>query len=104
MGFTTSVKFYGFKTHKIAMADELVALSTNNTWTLVPLPSGKKAIGCRWVYKVKHKSDDTIDLYKAHIVAKGYTELEGLDILETFASVAKLTTLRLLLTLVASNN
>jgi len=86
------------------MADELATLSTNNTWTLVPLPSGKKSVGCRWVYKVKHKLDDTIDCYKERLVAKGYTQLEGLDFLDTFAHVAKQTTLRLLLALVASNN
>jgi len=89
---------------KKAMADELEALSANHTWILVPLPSGKKAIGCRWIYKLKHKSDGTIDRYKARLVAKGYTQLEGLDFLDTFAPVAKLTTLRLLLALAASHN
>jgi len=86
------------------MADELEALSANHTWILVPLPSGKKAIGCRWIYKLKHKSDGTIDRYKARLVAKGYTQLEGLDFLDMFAHVAKLTTLRLLLALTASHN
>ena len=86
------------------MEAELNALSANKTWTLVPLPSGKTAIGCRWVYKVKHKSDGTIDRYKARLVAKGYTQLEGLDFLDTFAPVAKLTTLRLLLAVASSHN
>jgi len=89
---------------KKAMADELEALSANHTWILVPLPTGKKAIGCRWIYKLKHKSDGTIDRYKARLVAKGYAQLEGLDFLDTFAPVAKLTTLRLLLALAASHN
>jgi len=86
------------------MANELAALFANNTWTLVPLLSGKKAIGCCWVYKVKHISDDTINHYKARFIAKGYTQLEDLDFLDTFALVAKLTTLCLLIALVASNN
>jgi len=89
---------------KKAMEAELNALSDNKTWTLVPLPSGKTAIGCRWVYKVKHKSDGTIDRYKARLVAKGYRQLEGLDFLDTFAPVAKLTTLRLLLAVASSHN
>jgi len=86
------------------MEAELEALSTNNTWQLVPLPPGKKPIGCRWVYKIKHNNDDTIDHYKTRLVAKGYTQLEGLDFLDTFAHVAKLTTLRLLLALATTNN
>jgi len=69
----------------LQMETELEALSTSNTWQLVSLPPGKKPIGCRWVYKIKHNSDGTIDCYKARLVAKGYTQLEGLDFLDTFA-------------------
>ncbi|WVZ16876.1 hypothetical protein V8G54_009858 [Vigna mungo] len=86
-----------------AMQDELKALGVNNTWIITDLPLGKTAIGCRWIYKIKHKHDGSIDRFKARLVAKGYTQLEGLDYLETFAPVAKLTTLRLLLAIAASN-
>ncbi|WVY94711.1 hypothetical protein V8G54_033799 [Vigna mungo] len=86
------------------MQDELNALTNNNTWTITDLPSGKTAIGCRWIYKIKHKSDGSIERFKARLVAKGYTQLEGLDYLETFALVAKLTTLRLLLAVAASHH
>jgi len=69
---------------KQAMEAELEALFTNNTWQLVPLPPGKKSIGYYWVYKIKNNSDDTIDRYKARLVAEGYIQLEGLDFLDTF--------------------
>jgi len=87
-----------------AMQDELNALATNNTWTISSLPPDKTAIGCRWIYKIKYKSDGSIDKYKARLISKGYTQIEGLDFLDTFAPVAKLTTLRLLLALAAANN
>ena len=87
-----------------AMQDELQALAANNTWQLTPLPPGKKTIGCKWVYKIKYHSDGTVERHKARVVAKGFTQLEGLDFLDTFAPVAKLTTLRLLLAIATTKN
>ena len=55
-----------------AMDEEMAALDVNNTWDLAPLLEGKKAIGCKWVYKVKHNADGSISRYKARLVAKGY--------------------------------
>jgi hypothetical protein len=55
-----------------AMDEEMATLDANMTWELVPLPEGKKAIRCKWVYKVKHNSYGSISMYKAIIVAKGY--------------------------------
>uniref|UniRef100_A0A2N9F8W6 Integrase catalytic domain-containing protein n=1 Tax=Fagus sylvatica TaxID=28930 RepID=A0A2N9F8W6_FAGSY len=85
-----------------AMQAELQALETNNTWILTSLPIGKQAIGCKWVYKVKLKSDGTLERYKARLVAKGYNQQEGLDYSETFSPVAKFTTVRLLLAIAAA--
>jgi hypothetical protein len=54
------------------MIEELQALEKTHTWDLVDLPRGKSVIGCKWVYKIKNKSDGTIEQYKARLVAKGY--------------------------------
>ena len=52
------------------MTAKIVALEENQTWTLTPLPTGKKPIGCKWVYKIKYKADGSIERYKARLVAK----------------------------------
>ena len=84
-----------------AMATEIAALESNQTWSLTPLPSHKKAIGCKWVYKVKFKVDGSMERYKARLVAKGFTQQEGLDFIETFFLVAKMTTVKTLLAISA---
>ena len=61
------------------MKAELEVMEINQTRSIVPLPKGKNSIGCRWVYKIKHKADGSIERYKARLVSKGYTQQEGLD-------------------------
>ncbi|CAN6485219.1 unnamed protein product [Victoria cruziana] len=78
------------------MSDELSALENNNTWEIVDLPPGKKSIGCRWIFKVKTRSDGTLERYKARLVAKGYAQEYGLDYDETFVPVARMTSIRTL--------
>jgi hypothetical protein len=84
------------------MDEEMAALDPNKTWELVPLPEGKKAIGCKWVYKVKHNSDGSISKYKARLVAKGYAQTHGIDYEETFVPVAKMATVRAVIAVAAS--
>ena len=84
------------------MKKELDALHKTRTWDLVDLPSGKSAIGCKWVYKIKTRSDGTIDRYKARLVAKGFTQEYGIDYEETFALVARPSSVRTLIVVSAA--
>ena len=83
------------------MTSELQALEANNTWTLILLPPSKRAISSKWVFKVKLKADVTLERYKAHLVAKGYTQEFGIDYQETFSPVVKMTTIRCVITTAA---
>jgi hypothetical protein len=80
-----------------AMQDELNAIVDNDTWSLTDLPHGHRAIGLKWVYKLKRDEQGAIVRYKARLVAKGYVQRQGVDFDEVFAPVARLESVRLLL-------
>lgn len=87
-----------------AMQYEHVAINQNKTWVLIYLSHGNKSIECKWIYKVKYKVDGTLERYKARLVAKCFTQIESIDFFYTYSLVAKLTTVRLLLSIASSQN
>ncbi len=85
-----------------AMDEEMAALDANATWELVALLKDKKAIGCKWVYKVKHNADGFVSKYKARLVAKGYVQTYGIDYEKTYSPVAKMTTIKAITVMVVA--
>ena len=84
------------------MDEERQALQDNHTWDVVPCPSNVKAIDCKWVYSIKLCFDWTLDRYKARLVALGNKQEYGVDYKETFAPMAKMTTVRTVISIATS--
>ena len=83
------------------MEDELQSLQENNTWELVPLPPKRKVVQCKWVFRTKLAAYGSNIKHKVILVAKVYSQVHGVDYIETFALVAKMDSIRLVLALAA---
>jgi len=99
-GFKSAAKNPSWVT---AMDEEVQALQNNHTWNLVPQPANTNIVGSKWVFWTKYLPDGSINRLKAHLVAKGYTQIPDLDYTDTFSSVIKATAVRVVLSLAVTN-
>ena len=86
-----------------SMIEEMDALNDSGTWDLVQLTPTKEAIECRWVFAVKVNSDNSVARLKARLVAKGYAQTYGVDYYDIFSLIAKMTYVRLFISLAATH-
>ena len=86
---------------KEAMDHELSTLQQAGTWETVPCPKDKNIVNCKWVYRTKYKLDGAVDKHKVRLVARGFTQVYGVDYLKTYSPVAKLASLQTILALAA---
>ncbi|KAK2417383.1 putative mitochondrial protein [Trifolium repens] len=87
-----------------AMNEEIQSIEKNNTWSLVDLPPQKKPISVKWIFKVKKNPDGSILKHKARLVARGFLQQQGIDYSEVYAPVARMETIRLVISIASSMN
>jgi hypothetical protein len=87
-----------------AMTEEYQSIMKNDVWDIVPKPKDKSVVSSKWIFKVKHAADGSIEKYKARFVARGFSQKEGIDYEETFAPVARYTSIRTIMALASMMN
>ena len=83
------------------MIEEYQSIMKNDVWDVVPRPERKSIVTSKWIYKIKHAVNGSIEKYKAIFVAQGFSQKEGIDYEETFFPIARYTSIRLVLALAA---
>ena len=91
------------KKWKDVMDEQIKGIEKNDTWQQVSIPKGHKVIGVKWVYKAKKNAKGEVERYKARFVAKGYNQRASIDYDEVFAPIARLETIRLIISLATQN-
>jgi hypothetical protein len=84
---------------KDSMLEEYRSILKNNVWDIVPRPKDKSVVSSKWIYKIKHAVDGSVENFKARFVASGFTQKEGIDYEETFAPVARYTSIQTIIAL-----
>jgi hypothetical protein len=95
-----AIKSIEGKLYKDVMVEEIESLHKNETWDLVKLPNGRKTINRKWVFKKKLNVAGQVDKFKDPMVAKGYSQIKGVDFGEIFSHIEKLTSIKVLMSLV----
>ena len=85
------------------MDEKIAVLSNHGTWELVTRPTGAIVVTCRWVYTVKYRADGTVDRYKARLIARGFTQIYGVNYVDTFSPVTRPNSIRVLLSIAINN-
>jgi hypothetical protein len=84
-----------------SMTEEYRSIMKNDVWDIVSRSEGKSVVISKWIYKIKHATDGSVEKYKVRFVARGFSQVEGIDYEETFASVSRCTSIRMIISLAA---
>jgi hypothetical protein len=84
-----------------AMTEEYQSIIRNDVWEIIPRPKSKDVVSSKWLFKIKHVDDGSIEKYKARFVTRGFSQKEGIDYEEKFAPVARYTSIRTIIALAA---